>query len=161
MLKRSIGVIHYRNASARYFLDFLHFDTVTMGCSSLLATIRYRHICVPSTGARRADWMVVWPTQMVPVCVGTRFFGDRRNLEILRWNGSSFTAGDGNALLMHHQRRYARPVVLTPGTAMTGLSYCIDTVPRASSGGCKGFDVWLVDWRTSPRSRARAALHAR
>jgi cholesterol oxidase len=81
------------------------------------------------------------------------YFGVRRNLEIPPLERIDFTAGDGKALLMHHTSGGTRgPVVLTPGTAMTGLSYCIDTVPQnlVEFLVAKGFDVWLVDWRTSP-----------
>ena len=80
-------------------------------------------------------------------------FGVRRNLEIPPLERIDFTAGDGNALLMHHTSGGTRgPVVLTPGTAMTALSYCIDSVPQnlVEFLVAKGFDVWLVDWRTSP-----------
>ena len=81
------------------------------------------------------------------------YFGIRRELEIPPLERIDFTAGDGKALLMHHTSGGSRgPVVITPGTAMTALSYCIDTVPQnlVEFLVAKGFDVWLVDWRTSP-----------
>ena len=81
------------------------------------------------------------------------YFGVRRNLEIPPLERIDFTAGDGASLLMHHTSGGTRgPVVLTPGTAMTALSYCIDTVPQnlVEFLVAQGFDVWLVDWRTSP-----------
>ncbi len=42
--------------------------------------------------------------------------------------------------------------MLAPGTAMTALSYCIDTVPKNFVEFLveREFDVWLFDWRTSP-----------
>ncbi len=81
------------------------------------------------------------------------YFGTRRKLDVPPLERIDFTAGDGNALLMHHTSGGTRgPVVITPGTAMTALSYCIDTVPQnlVEFLVAKGFDVWLVDWRTSP-----------
>jgi alpha-beta hydrolase superfamily lysophospholipase len=43
-------------------------------------------------------------------------------------------------------------VIIAPGTAMTALSYAIDSVPRNLVEFLvgEGFDVWLFDWRTSP-----------
>jgi cholesterol oxidase len=76
-----------------------------------------------------------------------------RKLEFPTLERIDFLAGDGKALLMHHTSGGTRgPVVVTPGTAMTALSYCIDTVPQnlIEFLVAKGFDVWLVDWRTSP-----------
>ena len=81
------------------------------------------------------------------------YFGQGRKLELPPIERIGFTARDGKALRMHHVSGGTRgPVVLTPGTAMTGLSYCIDTVPQnfAEFLVAQGFDVWLVDWRTSP-----------
>jgi len=81
------------------------------------------------------------------------YFGARRNLAFPPLERIDFTAGDGNALLMHHTSGGTRgPILVTPGTAMTALSYCIDTVPQnlVEFLVAKGFDVWLVDWRTSP-----------
>jgi cholesterol oxidase len=64
-----------------------------------------------------------------------------------------FNGGDGAALLLHHTSGGTRgPVIVTPGTAMTALSYCIDTTPTnlVEFLVAEGFDVWLFDWRTSP-----------
>jgi len=80
-------------------------------------------------------------------------FGLRRELQFPPLERIDFAAGDGNALIMHHTSGGTRgPVVLTPGTAMTGLSYCIDSVPQnlIEFLVARGFDVWLFDWRTSP-----------
>jgi len=81
------------------------------------------------------------------------YFGLRRRLDIPSLERIDFTAGDGKALVMHHASGGSRgPVLITPGTAMTALTYCIDTVPQnlVEFLVAKGFDVWLVDWRTSP-----------
>src|SRR6516162_4271285 len=80
-------------------------------------------------------------------------FGARRSLQIPPLERIDFTAGDGKALLMHHTSGGTRgPAVLTPGTAMTALTYCIDSVPQniVEFLVAEGFDVWLFDWRTSP-----------
>lgn len=80
-------------------------------------------------------------------------FGMRRELKFPPLERIDFAAGDGNALVMHHTSGGTRgPVVLTPGTAMTALSYCIDSVPQnlIEFLVAGGFDVWLFDWRTSP-----------
>ena len=64
-----------------------------------------------------------------------------------------FAAHDGSALLMHHTSGGRKgPVLVAPGTAMTALSYCIDTVEQnlIEFLVADGFDVWLFDWRTSP-----------
>ena len=81
------------------------------------------------------------------------YFGERRNLAFPALERIDFVASDGTALLMHHTSGGTRgPVVITPGTAMTALSYCIDTVPQnlVEFLVARGFDLWLVDWRTSP-----------
>jgi len=64
-----------------------------------------------------------------------------------------FPAGDGAALVLHHTSGGNRgPIILSPGTAMTALTYCIDTVEEnlVEFLVAQGFDVWLFDWRTSP-----------
>ena len=80
-------------------------------------------------------------------------FGERRALTCPPLERIDFTAGDGTALCLHHTSGGTRgPVVLSPGTAMTALTYCLDSVPinivEFLVGA--GFDVWLFDWRTSP-----------
>ncbi|MGZ9111131.1 MAG: hypothetical protein ACXW3X_08645, partial [Rhodoplanes sp.] len=45
---------------------------------------------------------------------------------------------------------------MTPGTAMTALTYCVDSVPQNIVEFLvgQGFDIWLLDWRTSPLLKA-------
>lgn len=81
------------------------------------------------------------------------FFGARRQVNFPALERIDFAGGDGTALCMHHTSGGSRgPVVVTPGTAMTALSYCIDTVPVnfVEYLVAEGYDVWLLDWRTSP-----------
>jgi len=81
------------------------------------------------------------------------YFGERRSIGFPPLERIDFRAGDGAPLLMHHTSGGTRAsVVITPGTAMTALSYCIDTVPQnlIEFLVAQGFDLWLVDWRTSP-----------
>jgi cholesterol oxidase len=81
------------------------------------------------------------------------YFGEGRKMDFPTLERIDFKAGDGSDLLMHHTSGGTRgPVLVTPGTAMTALSYCIDTVPQnlVEFLVAEGFDVWLVDWRTSP-----------
>ncbi len=81
------------------------------------------------------------------------FFGERRELQHPPLQRIEFTAGDGSPLLLHNTSGGNRgPVIITPGTAMTALTYCIDTVPcnLVEFLVGQGFDVWLFDWRTSP-----------
>ncbi|MBV8279015.1 MAG: hypothetical protein JO170_27650 [Verrucomicrobia bacterium] len=80
-------------------------------------------------------------------------FGVRRSLRCPPLERYDFAALDGRALCIHHTSGGDRgPVVITPGTAMTALSYCIDTVPTNFVEYLveEGYDVWLFDWRTSP-----------
>ena len=73
------------------------------------------------------------------------------------------TAGDGTKLRLHHAQGGTRgAVLLTAGTAMTGLSYCIDTVDEnlAEYLVRVGFDVWLADWRTSPELPAHTVPYS-
>lgn len=80
-------------------------------------------------------------------------FGSRRELRFPPLERIDFVAGDGNALILHHTSGGTRgPVVITPGTAMTALTYCIDSVKTnlVEFMVAEGFDVWLFDWRTSP-----------
>ena len=81
------------------------------------------------------------------------FFGERRKLACPPLERIEFPARDGSALQLHHTSGGTRgPVIMTPGTAMTALTYCIDTVPQniVEYLVAQGFDVWLLDWRTSP-----------
>lgn len=81
------------------------------------------------------------------------YFGVRRELAFPTLERIDFAARDGSALVMHHTSGGTTgPVILAPGTAMTALSYCIDTVPQniVEFLVAGGFDVWLFDWRTSP-----------
>jgi cholesterol oxidase len=81
------------------------------------------------------------------------FFGVRRELTMPAPERIDFPAGDGSALCLHHTSGGTRgPVLMTPGTAMTALTYCIDSVPQniVEFLVAEGFDVWLFDWRTSP-----------
>ena len=81
------------------------------------------------------------------------FFGVRRELNCPPLERIDFAAGDGSALILHHTSGGTLgPVVITPGTAMTALTYCLDTVQcnLVEFLVAKGFDVWLFDWRTSP-----------
>jgi cholesterol oxidase len=80
-------------------------------------------------------------------------FGTRRALTCPPLERIDFNALDGTPLCLHRTSGGTRgPVVLSPGTAMTGLSFCIDTVPCNFVEYLvqEGFDVWLLDWRTSP-----------
>ncbi len=81
------------------------------------------------------------------------FFGIRRALTCPALERIDFPALDGTALCLHHTSGGHRgPIILAPGTAMTALSYCIDSVPQnfVEFLVAAGFDVWLFDWRTSP-----------
>lgn len=80
-------------------------------------------------------------------------FGERRALQCPPLERFDVAAGDGTLLHLHHTSGGTRgPVVITAGTAMTALSYCIDTAPvnLVEFLVARGFDVWLLDWRTSP-----------
>jgi cholesterol oxidase len=80
-------------------------------------------------------------------------FGERRALACPALERIDFPARDGAMLCLHHTSGGTRgPVVITPGTAMTALSFCLDTVPvnLVEFLVARGFDVWLLDWRTSP-----------
>jgi pimeloyl-ACP methyl ester carboxylesterase len=85
-------------------------------------------------------------------------FGVRRALAHPPLERLDIVACDGVPLCLHHTSGGTRgPVVMTPGTAMTALSYCIETVPQniVEFLVAEGFDVWLFDWRTSPLLEAR------
>jgi cholesterol oxidase len=90
------------------------------------------------------------------------YFGVRREPAHPPLERIDFAAGDGSALLMHHTSGGTRgPVLLAPGTAMTALSYCIDTVQEnlVEFLVADGFDVWLFDWRTSPLLDAHERMY--
>lgn len=81
------------------------------------------------------------------------WFGIRRSLDVPRIERFELKARDGAALQLHRVPGGNRgPVLLSPGTAMSGLSYLLDTVDRNFVEYLcgEGFDVWLFDWRTSP-----------
>jgi hypothetical protein len=88
------------------------------------------------------------------------FFGVRREPKIPPLERIDFAAVDGAPLCMYHPKHDAHhlkgngrcPVIVAAGTAMTALSYCIDTVKCNLVEFLveQGFDVWLFDWRTSP-----------
>lgn len=80
-------------------------------------------------------------------------FGERRKLACPPLERFEITAADGTTLLLHRVQGGSRgPVVISPGTAMTALTYCLDTVEQnfVEFLAGEGFDVWLFDWRTSP-----------
>jgi cholesterol oxidase len=80
-------------------------------------------------------------------------FGKRRKLAFPPLERIDFPAGDGSGLCLHHTSGGTRgPVIMTPGTAMTALTYCVDSVPQniVEFLVAQGFDIWLFDWRTSP-----------
>lgn len=84
-------------------------------------------------------------------------FGVRRELRCSPLRRFNFTAGDGSELQLHHTSGGEKgPVIIAPGTAMTALTYCIDTVGTNLVEFLvgEGFDVWLFDWRTSPLLQA-------
>ena len=74
------------------------------------------------------------------------WFGIRRPLAVPRLERHLIQAGDGVTLQLHHASGGNRgPVLLAPGTAMSALSYCIDTVEQnfVEYLVAQGFDVWL------------------
>ena len=80
-------------------------------------------------------------------------FGNHRKVDLPPIEVVEITAADGTALRLHHPPGGSRgAVLLAPGTAMTGLSLCLDTVRRNLTEylHAEGFDVWLLDWRSSP-----------
>ena len=80
-------------------------------------------------------------------------FGERRTLSCPTPVRTVLSAGDGAVL---HVYRIAGgdkgPVILAPGTAMSGLCFLTDTTEQSFAEylSGEGFDVWLFDWRTSP-----------
>jgi hypothetical protein len=87
-------------------------------------------------------------------------FGERRRLELPPLEVVELRAEDGTALRLHHAPGGPRgAVILAAGTGMTGLSMCLDTTRRSLAERLhqEGFDVWLLDWRSSPYLPAHAA----
>lgn len=83
------------------------------------------------------------------------FFGVRRKLQCGPLERIDFPALDGSGLCLHHVvdgGGEQGPVIVAPGTAMTALTYCLDSVPcnLVEFLVGRGFDIWLFDWRTSP-----------
>src|SRR5512132_753262 len=59
------------------------------------------------------------------------FFGERRALDCPPLERIDFEALDGSTLRLHHTSGGTRgPIAVTPGTAMTALTYCVDSVPQ-------------------------------
>lgn len=81
-------------------------------------------------------------------------FGVRRPLAFGGLERHEIRAGDGATLTLHHVPGDGPrgPVILAPGTAMSALSFCLDSVDQnlAEYLKAEGYDVWLFDWRTSP-----------
>lgn len=101
---------------------------------------------------------IVIETPQPGLSVFPPIFGVRRTLTCPPLERIDFPARDGARLCLHRTSGGGRgPVLLAPGTAMTALSYCIDTVPQnlVEYLVAEGFDVWLFDWRTSPLLDAR------
>lgn len=84
------------------------------------------------------------------------WFGVRRALDLPRIERHEIAARDGTKLRLHHVPGTKGPVLLAPGTAMSGLSFCVDSVPRnlVEDLSARGYDIWLLDWRTSPELEA-------
>ncbi len=82
------------------------------------------------------------------------FFGNNRALNAPSLERHDFTALDGKTDLLVHRCKAGTkgPLIMAPGTAMSGLSYCIDTVDQnlVEYLAEEGYDMWLFDWRTSP-----------
>jgi pimeloyl-ACP methyl ester carboxylesterase len=81
------------------------------------------------------------------------YFGFRRESRFEELERIDFPSRDGTPLILHRTSGGNRgPVILSPGTAMTALSYCVDSVQEnlVEFLVARGFDVWLFDWRTSP-----------
>lgn len=89
----------------------------------------------------------------VPVSAYPPLFGVRRPLSCPPPVRTALKAGDGAELQVHHIAGGTKgPVILAPGTAMSGLSFLADTTDQSFAEylAAEGFDVWLFDWRTSP-----------
>ena len=86
-------------------------------------------------------------------CAYPPLFGVRRNLRCPPLQRFDFKASDGSGLTLHHTSGGEKgPVIVAPGTAMTALTFCLDTIETNLVEFLvnQGFDVWLFDWRTSP-----------
>lgn len=102
----------------------------------------------------------------VQVTSHPEWFGVRRELRIPSLERYELQAGDGAALRLHRAHDPAGessqgPVLLAPGTAMGGLSFCLDTVSSNLVEYLveRGFDVWLLDWRTSPELEIHRSIY--
>ncbi|MEN8128837.1 MAG: hypothetical protein ABFS45_01300, partial [Pseudomonadota bacterium] len=93
-------------------------------------------------------------TQPEIVTSHPEWFGSRRPQSYGALERYEIKAKDGATLTLHHVPGDGPlgPLVMTPGTAMSALTFCIDTVDQnlVEFFHEKGFDVWLLDWRTSP-----------
>ena len=82
------------------------------------------------------------------------YFGTHRELNAPALERHDFYARDDRTRLMVHRCKGGDkgPLIMAPGTAMSGLSYCIDTVDQnlVEYLAAEGYDLWLFDWRTSP-----------
>jgi pimeloyl-ACP methyl ester carboxylesterase len=80
-------------------------------------------------------------------------YGVRRPLSCPAPVHHAFKARDGADLQVHHIAGGPKgPLILAPGTAMSGLSFLAGTTDQSFAEflAAEGFDVWLFDWRTSP-----------
>jgi len=92
-----------------------------------------------------------------PVPAHPPLFGVRRPLQCPVPLRMPFNALDGSELQVHRIAGGTRgPLILAPGTAMTGLCFLTDTTEQSFAEflAAEGFDVWLFDWRTSPALEA-------
>ena len=90
------------------------------------------------------------------------WFGVRRPLQVPSLVRYPLKARDGAQLQLHLARGGDRgPVLLAPGTAMSGLSFCLDTASfnLVEYLVTEGFDVWLLDWRTSPELDVHRSIY--
>lgn len=88
-----------------------------------------------------------------PFPVFPPLYGVRRPLSCPTPVRHALTARDGAQLQVHHIAGGTKgPLILAPGTAMSGLSFLADTTDQSFAEylAAEGFDVWLFDWRTSP-----------
>eukprot|EP00002_Diphylleia_rotans_P001140 TRINITY_DN10630_c0_g1_i1.p1 TRINITY_DN10630_c0_g1~~TRINITY_DN10630_c0_g1_i1.p1 ORF type:complete len:362 (+),score=64.58 TRINITY_DN10630_c0_g1_i1:1281-2366(+) len=77
----------------------------------------------------------------------------KREIEMPQPEPIHFTTKDNVTLrLMRIKGGKKGPIVVSPGTAMSSLSYCIKTVEInfAEFLYAEGFDIFLFDWRSSP-----------
>jgi pimeloyl-ACP methyl ester carboxylesterase len=102
--------------------------------------------------------MIAVNTQPEMVTSHPEWFGIHRPQSYGALERYEIKAKDGTTLTLHHVPSDGSlgPLIMTPGTAMSALSFCIDTVEQnlVEFFHEKGFDVWLLDWRTSPELEA-------